>query len=655
MFDAQLVSNGHPAGATAATPLRWPPPGLESMQGAAWRALMLLTAGTAVMTAPLLLSVATPQSFWSAGLFGSSWWMPITAALCGLLLVLFAVDRITRILSAGMQAVRHGHDWWTVAYVACDARHDAGFLLQGHRQYATLDERERRMLLSVRVTAVVAYALALLWVVGSFSAGVILAGRGIIPSGGSLALLVLGPGSVLLGIGMLAHGIEANATRALARTWRKDDTRERRLVDEIGDWRADRATRLTELPGAARRILPTRLLAVCLIALAALLPLPVLTLAVASAMGPALAHLSVPRYEAAAARFAKAALLAPYALPATGSMTALEAGEMLHAVASIGTTRTRSAIEREPVRRYAPWPEPLPPATLPQLQSFGTQLLPRAASLTPAEVAHLEAITAHPALADFALLARAPLADVAGGRWQSEQFGNASVFELPVARFGGIRHAAQLQVARAVLELYRGQPVTAETSLREVVSVGLLIGRESPTMIDLMVGNSIALSGAAALETFYRTIGRTGEADAMRRQNEGVDRVEEYARALQYDGDTDSGLRRSMAIVANDALPRGLRWESLLSIQIGAGCLNPHTVVFGHGAQYAAWLDQARASLVRYPTEQALFDLTLRGTMLPHELRPRADIIERVLGLTLGRTRTTGACAALLTGLSALD
>lgn len=140
----------------------------------------------------------------------------------------------------------------------------------------------------------------------------------------------------------------------------------------------------------------------------------------------------------------------------------------------------------------------------------------------------------------------------------------------------------------------------------------------------------------------------------MQRQNEGVERADEFARALRARGDIDGALQRAMAIASNEQLPRGLRWEALLSIQIGAGCLNPHTVVFGHGADYNDWLEKTRASLVRYPTEQALFELTLRGTMLPRHLRSRSDLVERVLGVTLGRTQTAGACAALLTGLSSM-
>jgi hypothetical protein len=655
MFDAHLVSSDRAGSAVVATPLRWPPPGLEALQGAAWRAVTILAAGTTLMTAPLLLSVATTQRFFSTGLFGASWWVPIAGALAGLVLVLFGIHRLTRVVLGGLQAVRHGHDWSTVAYVVSDARYDAGFLLQGHRQYAALEERERRMLLSARVTSVACYAAALLWTCLAFAAGVILAGRGMISTGMSLTLVVLAPAGVLAGIAMLAHFVEVNACRSLTKAWRTDETRERRLVDEVGDWRADRATRLINLTPATRRTVPARVLASALIVIALLLPLPVLTLAMASAMGPVLAHVAIPRYESMSARFAKAALLENYALPATNPLTPMEAGETLHALASIGTTAVRSPIEREPVRRYEPLPDIAPPATLPPLQMYGTQLMPRATSLTAAEHEHLERITAHASLFDFSRLARVSTADITGGRWNADAFGTASVFDLPTPSFSGIREVVHLHIARAILEVSRGQESAAEATLREVISVGLLIARESPTMIDLLVGNNIAANGAAALQSFYQTTGRTVDAEALRRPGAGIDRMEEYARSLRSSGDIDSGLQRSMAIAANESLPRGLRWESLLSIQVAAGCLNPHTVVFGQGPQYHEWLEQTRATLVRTPTEQALFDLTLRGTMLPEDLRPRADIVERVLGLTLGRTETAGACAALLTGLSSLN
>src|SRR5690606_14238967 len=124
------------------------------------------------------------------------------------------------------------------------------------------------------------------------------------------------------------------------------------------------------------------------------------------------------------------------------------------------------------------------------------------------------------------------------------------------------------------------------------------------TMIDVLVGTSIAASGAAALQSLYHTTGRIAEADALRRPNEGIETMEAVTSALRSDGDIDSGLRRSMTMTANESLPRGLRWEGLIAIQLGAGCLNPHTVVFGQGAQYDEWLANARTSLVRYPSEE---------------------------------------------------
>src|SRR5690606_31547628 len=140
--------------------------------------------------------------------------------------------------------------------------------------------------------------------------------------------------------------------------------------------------------------------------------------------------------------------------------------------------------------------------------------------------------------------------------------------------------------------LNRGDAAAAETTLREIISVGLLVTRESPTLIDVLVGTSIAASGAAALQTLYHTTGRTADADALRRPIEGIDMMDNVTHALRAQTDIDSGLRRSMAMTANETLPRGMRWEGLIAIQVGAACLNPHTVVFGQGEAYSDWLEQ---------------------------------------------------------------
>ncbi|MBR9991365.1 MAG: hypothetical protein KFH98_16495, partial [Gemmatimonadetes bacterium] len=591
------------------------------------------------------------QSFWSTGLFGGSWWVPVVSSLVGMLILLAGMERLTRMLFHGAKAVQRGHDWITVAYVLCDARHDAGFLLQGARQYATLPERDRRMLLAARVVAAIGYAASLIWIPLAFVLGVFLAGRGMMGSGALTALVVV-PGGMLMMAALLAHVFEARTTRGMARAWRRETTSEARLLDEVSDWRADRATRMIHLTPATHRTMPARALAIWFIVVAMLLPLPIITLALTSALGPALGEVAIPRVESSAARIAKATMLEPYAVPATSLVTPEEAGAALHAIAFTGTRASLSPLEREPVRRYDPWPRESKPVTMPNLEAFGTQLIPRATSLTAEETAYLERVVQYPALADLSNLARARAADIAGARWSTAQLASASVIDLPLARFSGLRDATQFHTAKAVLELSRGDAAAAETTLREVISIGLLLMREGPTLIDVLVGTGIAVNGGSSLQSLYRATGRHDEADALLRPQEGIDRMEVVTRALHSGGNVDALLRRSMVMTTNEALPRGMRWEALLAIQTGVGCLNPHTVVFGNGQQYDEWVERTRTSLVRYPSEQALFDVVLRGPMLPDALQHRATVAQRLIGITLGRTDTARTCGALMAGLT---
>ncbi|MBR9989576.1 MAG: hypothetical protein KFH98_07465, partial [Gemmatimonadetes bacterium] len=84
MYDADTYLDDVALDSRESTPLRWPPPGLEALQGIAWRAIALLAAGTGIMVAPMLLAVAGAQSFWSTGLFGGSWWVPVVSSLVGM-------------------------------------------------------------------------------------------------------------------------------------------------------------------------------------------------------------------------------------------------------------------------------------------------------------------------------------------------------------------------------------------------------------------------------------------------------------------------------------------------------------------------------------------------------------------------------------------
>lgn len=650
MYESEMVREDV-ALSSESTPLRWPPPGLEAMQGLAGRATALLGLGTGLMVVPMLIALGWSQAFWSVGMFGGSWWLPIALSVLGVLILLAGLERLTRLLFDGVRAVQRGHDWMTVAYVMSDSRHDAGFLLQGARQYATLPERDRRMLLAARVVAVAGYTIALLWTLLAFVGGIVLAGQGVIETAGGLTAFVIAPAAVLLLAAVLAHALETRTTRSIVRAWRRDTTCESRLLDEVSDWRADRATRLIHLTPATHRTVAGRAAAFSLIVIAALIPLPVLTLALAGAMGPAVSEIAMPRMASTAARVAKASMLEPYAVPTDAGMTAAEAGEVLYALGFTGSAE-RGRLDNAPVRFYDPWPRESKPVTMPNIEAFGTQLIPRAASLTAEEMAYLERVVQYPALRDLSRVARAREADLTAARWNVAGLAGVGGFDLPLPRFSGLRDATQFHTAKAVLELANGNVAAADTTLREVISIGLLVMREGPTLIDVMVGSAIARNGAAALETLYRTTGRHADADALLRPQEGIDRMEQITRALQTEADVDALLRRSMVMAGNDALPRGMRWEGLVLVQMGAGCMNLHNAVFGHGEEYRDWLARTRASLVRYPSEEALFDAVTAGPLLPAQLNNRATVLQRLFGLTLG-DESAEACAAMLAGLSA--
>jgi hypothetical protein len=81
-----------------AAPLRWPPPGLESLHGAAWRAVTPLAAGALVLTAPLLWAVARRTPFWSTGPWGSTWWIILALTVLGVMLAIGGVARVVELL-----------------------------------------------------------------------------------------------------------------------------------------------------------------------------------------------------------------------------------------------------------------------------------------------------------------------------------------------------------------------------------------------------------------------------------------------------------------------------------------------------------------------------------------------------------------------------
>jgi hypothetical protein len=644
-------------------PLRWPPPGLEALHGAIWPAITTLAVGGSVMTFPLLWSTATPQPFWGTGTFGASWWLPLLTGVAGMLLAVGAIQRIARLLLDAARAAELGYSWRVIAYAVADGGRDGGFLLQGLRHYAPLGEAERRWLLNARVGAAAAYAAAMLWVPVAFSLGVLLAGRGTIDGGGGLVTFVVAPAAALLLLGFACRTVDVASTRRHRREWRTHHDAQKALRDESVGWRTALAHRTENTPTALADVESTRftkpsgairIAAWAIAVVGVLLPLPLLTLALVNTVAPVLAGIAAPRYDALLSRMAETAVLAPLALPIDPSITPAAAGEALYTLSFVGRPAPQGGgIERLPVRHYPDdwWSESPPPGALIDLGPLPVEILEGRHVLTGAEQAALEAALRHPALREFATVARAGALDLAAARWDTSRMDGVGVHSLPFPLFGQVRQGALIRMAGAAMHARQGRHAEAEAALLELVSAGLVIAREGTSVIDMLVGASIASAAGKVLVAFYESRGRTAEADALHHARRGVEVARTFAAAAPRAAELNENMHGLMTFAANASLPRGMRWEAFATIQLTAGCLNPYTAVFGHGAEYNAWREQTHRTLVRYPSEEALYRATLKG-LVPELGGGGGNVVLRLVGMTLRRGANEGACAALLAGVS---
>ena len=99
-------------------PLRWPPPGLERLQGDLWIIIQTSTLAALILVFPLLLAVSVEQPFWSPGTLGSAWWIILITIGLGTGFLLESMVTLTRLLRRSRKAVERGYAWKTVAHVA---------------------------------------------------------------------------------------------------------------------------------------------------------------------------------------------------------------------------------------------------------------------------------------------------------------------------------------------------------------------------------------------------------------------------------------------------------------------------------------------------------------------------------------------------------
>ncbi|HSG49397.1 MAG TPA: hypothetical protein VLA43_16375, partial [Longimicrobiales bacterium] len=371
--------------------------------------------------------------------------------------------------------------------------------------------------------------------------------------------------------------------------------------------------------------------------LAVLVAVPVLTLVPTSAIGPVLALVALPRFDRVQKRAAEVEAFREYAVESDPTISALEAGQLLQELLYVGSAREPVVGELEPMHRY-------PQAWLPQMQGvnplgaephrWAEELFQRVAQgLSSPMIEYLEAVAYNPAHAAFSRLARAPELDAAAGRWETEFPPGLTMASIPIPRFGELRQGAYAHVATAALAQAQGRSDDAERLLREVVSVGMLLGDQGPTLIENLIGHVVAEFGGTALEHFYEAAGREEEAARVAALRDAARRSATRIQSARHEG-VESFVRALPDLVGDTGTVRGLRWEFFTLTTTLSPCLNLHRMVFGPDEDYEAFVEQSRARLVRWPSEEKLFDLARAGYWGPGDTGEES-LFGRFLGIAM--------------------
>ena len=628
----------------------WPPPGLEGSQGIFGRTAGRIGFGGCLLVLPQLISVTTPQPFNSLGLLGAGWWAVGLASFLGLLIVVRGLAGLFGFFLNARKAAVFGIDLETALQVGADGDGDMGSLIQGTRSYRSLDEKNRIRAVRARVWASVLFLSGAIWIPVGWAISFLLASRGLLgPTG--VWVLALCPAGITFFAGIAARTVEGLAlNRAIGpvlwNRWKTVGQRDAARVwgDELGKFRAGRGERAV----SGKRTLLAGALSV--LALGIGVSIPAVGFSAATAVGPALASMAIPKFSATMRKAGEAEALKYLRLDPDPSVSPEAAGEALHVLASMKGANRRLEVMRSPVRTFETGFFPDGRETPIGLKSheWPTALIPKVLEdLTPEGEAYLREISGHPALAEFETLAHAQAADFLGARLVLPLPEDMTALSFPVPKLSRIREGGYYMVAKAAVELLDGNPEQAERTLRALLSSGVLMAEESPTLIGSLIGFVLVFNGADGLEALYEATGREEEAESIRRVRAATKKAGEMAQQGTFGGGGEAALRGFSKTVISEEAVRGLRWEFLFTLTGLNPCINPNQVLFGPDEGWNEFLHSAEAGLVRYPAEKAFFDLLKKGWGNPRHSGGMGGGAGSFVKATLGGG--AGRCAEILT------
>jgi hypothetical protein len=657
--------------------LEWPPPGLERLRGGMRRLALWCWVGSVLAAGSgLTFTIARPGRTGDGSMTGFLL-VALAGALGTVVLVAAAVSAGGAVRRASL-AVHRGFTWRTVLETLADGRGDTGVLIAAAREYARLGDVERNALRRFRVARGALLlsggaAPALLLVLG-----LRLASAGTLGPDGLSALVVVPPALALLvalGLAYVEHRLVGPLRTALAHRRR---TREEgaRLVEPwyVSFESARGAGGLGRgRPGSDVTGWLGGTAAVVLAALAVLVLVP---LWITGALAPRVWDLNTPVLTSARVKLQSLELVRRFALPKDSGVTPLEAGRGYYTLLAIGNPNLgrQGTFPQHPVPRQLP---ALPRSDDPELFPNGNGLLnlndkaifERALrGFSPEQRGYLERLAAHPAFAVLAKVGTAREIDYFDARFVLPFPPGTDLYSLPVASYEGTRGVARMNVARAALFLSQGRRAEAERALRESVSFGLLLADHGRTMLDALVGMTIAGGARRALEQFYLVTGSpqgpalrdATAAWSARADSASTGADPERERIMRM---TPRQLRGYILGLPSDrSLPVGYRY-GMMRVASMAPCTDLDEMVFGPAPDVLNTFARARRELAHNAGDSALIDLmereaqrgpTVAGDIFGSEWSRRS--LPKVVGIAavravsslLGNRRLDG-CAELIT------
>lgn len=669
---AEVARRLAPGGAAL---LEWPPPGLEDLHGRMrWLSNMHWLGGGLVTGAMLTIVLAGPRM--SSALVSPVSLLFLLAAMAGVLLLFVAIRRTIHTGLLTSRAIRNGYAWLTVLETLADSRGDTGNIITGSREYAALKGPQRDRFRMYRlckegallVGGVVAVPILLIIVVLG-SAGRVGAGTTWLPAATLLLALV---------VALLFANRERRAFAAQRR--RKSAALQSDVSKLSAPWyESFEAVREGQSLGRGRAGASNAgrvgaiAVSVVLVAVVTLL----VPLAVVGTLGPTLWTLALPHVADTKAKVEIARVTRPYGVAKDTTITPLAAGQAFYALQyAAGDQRPSRFPENAPpipLLARPPWRDSMPTGLFPTARPDHTAGIPAVLSIFPAmrrglsgaELVYLARIAHAPQWKAFEVVARARSIDYVGARYRLPFPNGADLFSFPIPRFVVTKELAYASVSRAAFYLSRGQRDSAETTLRQTISLGFLLVDEGTTLIEQLIGVVIAGIGRSGLIDYYKSIGDPRGALLQTKLDSAVAAFEtrsDVARSPQLFSDVDArdvgALRAAIRYAAGNTTElRGQRMEMLMLLAM-APCTNLRELVFGPNDEVNESFARARKTLARFASDSAMLDVIFH---MPEGLasqpieaatsneRSRAIVrVARVAGAVLRNPRLVG-CSTLLT------